>query len=320
MVFELSDSLIDDILFSMEDQNCKRMVSAKNCIVVPQDSLLWDSELKDKLPENACVDDDNFYELPVWSSGDGYELLDSFTEGLHSPFARAELKNVLVSGRGVFRNFKDVLKSYPEVERKFHFYKDSKMKMRVIEWYNGLRESWGLEKLDALNTDDVEEVDELVQNDFVFSQYDSVKDRNDVESTAGFLAEEYKKQFAGEIGDAVAEMVNRLSSFSSSEDKYGFVCHNLDEEFTGCVLVSSCPSYSKRTVTLTDFFVLQNYRGLGIGKELFSRCLAGLRSCGVQWILIANTIIPKTMVPLLNQYGFEKIGSGFVADLCKGEW
>jgi len=301
MVFELTDSLTENILFSMEDQEKKWMVDAEKETVVP-------------MQENFCTDEEKYYALPEWTSGDGFKLLEDFTGGLHSPLARAELKQVLVSGRGVFKNFKNILKAYPEVERKFHFYKDSQMKARLMEWYNDLRESWGLEKLE---TSDVEEVDDLVQNDFVIRQYDSVKDKNDVAEGAGFVAEEYRQQFGGEVGNAVAELWLRQSAYCDAGCKYGFVCHTQSDEFTGCVLVSLCPSSAKKTVLITDFFVHQNYRGLGIGKELFLECLAGLRKRGVQWVVTANTIIPEAMEPLLTQQGFEKVGSGFVADLSK---
>ena len=67
--------------------------------------------------------------------------------------------------------------------------------------------------------------------------------------------------------------------------------------------------------TMTDFFVPQNYRGLGIGKELLSRCIALLKNCGIQRFLLLNSIFPKFLEPLLVRFGFEKVGSGFVLNL-----
>ena len=120
----------------------------------------------------------------------------------------------------------------------------------------------------------------------------------------------------GELGNALAEVWKMLSSYGEPSSKYGFVCHSQTEEFTGCILTSLCPANARKTVCITDFFVLQNYRGLGIGRELFSTCLESLKKHGIQWVLIANTIIPESMEPLLIQLGFKKLGSGFMADLC----
>lgn len=314
MVFDLTDALADSILFSMEDQDCSWMVDAKNGVVIPQDVSFRNSAEYSSVPISAHIDDENYYALPEWNSGDGYSLLEDFTNDLHAPLARAELKQVLVSGRGVFRNFKNVLKAYPDVERKWHFFKDDRMRERLMDWYNELRESWGLEKLEK---SDVEEMDDLVKDDFMFCEYDSLKDRNDIAHGAALLAEEYKRQFNGEVGDAIATLWQRSSACCEADAKFGFVCRTQSDEFAGCALVARCPSSAKKTVTLTDFFVVQNYRGLGIGKELFSRCLVDLKNRGFQWVLVAGTVIPESMEPLLTQSGFVKIGSGFVADVCK---
>ena len=93
MTFELTDSLADDILFAMEDQQTARVVDAEHGTVVSSESV--------------NVDEVNFYALPVWSSGDGYSVLQEFTNNLHAPLAREELRRVLTGGRGVFRKFKE---------------------------------------------------------------------------------------------------------------------------------------------------------------------------------------------------------------------
>lgn len=301
MIFELTDSLEHDILFSMEDQETRRAVDAAGGMLVPADSV--------------AVDEENYYALPEWTSGDGYTLLKDFTNNLYTPLAREDLKRVLIGGRGVFRNFKNVLKSYPAVERRWHYYKDACMKKRLMEWYNTLRESWGFERLAVLDGEELEETEELVQDDFIFRAYDSVKDRDDIARGVVTVAEEYRTQFPCEVGDAVAYMWQEQSAHAAAEQKYGFVCRSQSDEFTGCIMVSFCPSSARKTVALTDFFVLQNYRGLGIGKELLSECLAGLKGRGVQWVLITNTIVPDSMESLLSQWGFKKLGSGFLADL-----
>lgn len=301
MIFELNAPLENDILFSMEDQEVRRAVDAAQGKLVPADSV--------------TIDEENYYALPEWSSSDGYALLQDFTDNLYAPLARAELKRVLVSGRGVFRNFKNVLKAYPEVERRWHFFKDSRMKARLTDWYNTLRESWGLEKLACQESDRSDETDELVQDDFIFRAYDPIKDRDDIARGVVTVAEEYSSQFPCEVGGAVACMWQRQSASVAAEQKFGFVCRTQSDEFAGCILVSFCPSSAKKTVALTDFFVLQNYRGLGIGKELLSECFAGLKRHGIQWFLIANTIIPESMEPMLARQGITKLGSGFLADL-----
>ncbi len=297
MVFELTDPLAEELIHAMENQDELYVLDAESGCVVPA--------------AEKEADEENIYTLPSWSSEDGYKMLETFVSELHAPLARAELKEVLVSGRGVFRNFKNVLKSYPEVDRKFHFYKEKEMRARLYDWYNALRESWGLEKLEQ----EADEVGDLVHEDFVFRGYDPVQDKDCVALGASAVAEEFKTMWPGEVGQAVSVLWHRQCEYGSPAGVNGFVCRTLSDEFTGCILVSPCPSSAKKTVIVTSYFVLQNYRGLGIGGELISTCLSHLRERGIQWVIIADSIIPKTLEPLLTRMGFEQTGFGFAADL-----
>ena len=304
MHFELTASLLNAILFAMEDQTTKRLVDARKGVLVLEEES-----------SGTVADEEFLYALPEWTSNDGFTMRSGFVENLHSPLAREELRLVLESGRGVFRNFKNVLKAYPEVERRWNLYKNKYMGHCIKEWYAALRESWGLEKLEDTSYGSEVETDEILNADFEFMTYDSVRDKEDVENGKRLLTEEYERQFQGELGKAVGDLW--LSFSNRQTDKAGFLCRTQTGEFIGCILFSFCPSSAKKTVAITDFFVVQDYRGLGIGKELFSMCLASLKEHGIQWTLLGNFIIPPAMEQMLTQWGFEHLGSGYVADLFK---
>lgn len=310
MVFELSSALLDSILFSMEDQTAIYAVDARGGVLVQAEG-----------DTGISIDEDEYYTLPSWDSSDGYNLLEDFANSVYAPLVRQELKQVLVSGRGVFRNYKNVLKQYPELDRKWHLFKNKRMNDRVLEWYNGLRESWGLEVLELEANDALSETCELLSDDFEFLEYDSVKDRNDIIYARSNITEEFTEQFAVEdealqVGKAAAFLLLQQMSFSKDENKKGFVCRSHSGDFTGCILYDFCSSSTNETVALTDLFVLQNYRGLGIGKELISLCLASLKENGIQWVIISNHLIPENLVPCLAQFGFERKGSFFIRYLA----
>ena len=304
MIFELSDSLKQNILFAMENQTVCSVVDAKECAVVEAGE-----------GEVIKADGERFYSLPEWTSADGYALLSDFTEKLHAPLAREELRTVLDSGRGVFRNFKNVLKAYPEVERRWHLYKNKCMNRRILQWYAELREEWGFEKLEESFCDSEEGTEELLEDDFEFLAYDSLRDTECVKREVKKLADEYSVQFSRDVSDALSCLWSENSETFS--EKSGFVCRTQSDDFAGCILASFCPSHAKNTVVVTDFFVVQNYRGLGIGRELLKRCIDELYKCGVQWILMGNFIVPPAMESLLSQMGFERLGSGYVANIFK---
>jgi len=300
MTFDLTESLVNDILFAMEDQdNVLKLDSCKGMLVLEEDST---------------DEKDRFYDLPVWSSEDGYNLMEEFTNNLYAPNVHSELRHVLVSGRGVFRNFKNVLKFYPETEKKWHLFKNAKMRDRVTLWYNDLRESWGLEKL-FLTEDSDESTEELLLNDFEFREFILAKDANEIEKGTESAVQELKTQFSNDLGSAIACMWKKLSSYSTDTSKFGFVCRTLTEEFAGCVLLDFCPPETAKTAVITDFFVVQEYRGLGIGEELLTKALSFCKKRGIRYIIICNTFIPQFMENLLFQKRFFKIGSGYAVDL-----
>lgn len=303
MTFELSDTIIDDILFSMEDQGSEWFFDSKNKTVASR-------EMVEEVGLEGDFNEDDFYELPSWNSDDGFELMESFTANLHTPAARAELRQVLSGGRGVFRNFKNVLKKYPEVERRWFLFKNKMMRARVSEWYSGLRESWGLERLAEEDIDMSQETDELLLDDFIFDEYDFGSDWSDVERGLSDLMDGNT-----ELERIKLFLLKHQSNVSKPENKYGFVCRTLEGEFAGCLLISESPSDLGKAVFFTDFFVVQNYRGLGIGRMLLSKSLAFLTNRGIRFCYVSGTLVPETFRLTFEQFGFKKNGPGFIIEL-----
>lgn len=301
MIFELTDSIAKEIAFYMENQ---------------ESEFVFDTVSKKVLPLSAVdesSDEENICSLPSWSSKDGFILLERFADGVRSKKLRAELKAVLANGRGVFRNFKIVLRKNPEIERRFYQFKEKEVHLRLMEWYNALREAWGLEKL----AEEADEPESLLHEDFTFRAYNPLKDGDCIARGADAVADEILEDNPGELGKALAELWRRRFGAFDAENAGGFVCRTLSDDFAGCLLFSECVSSTKKAVALAACFVAQNYRGLGIAKELFSLCFSELRIRGVQWFIIADSAIPQGMEPMLiDRFGCKNAGTCFVAPLC----
>ena len=250
--------------------------------------------------------------------------MEDFAENLHVEKVREELSEILSNGRGVFRNYKNVLKKYPHIEKRFLAFKRTKMRSVVVEWYNALRESWGLEKLEQ----DFDDYDDLIQQDFEFSPYNPEKDWDCVRSEAKKIADELRENFGGETGKAVAHFwLNRFNSAyyahsadnivnSESNGLCGIVCHTLSGDFAACLLFERL-TFAEGVVALTSVFANQNYRGLGIARELFSRGISYLKEHGVHSFIIADSAIPDFLEPLLARCGVQKKGSIYVLETAK---
>ena len=177
------------------------------------------------------------------------------------------------------------------------------MKKTVCEWYNALRESWGLETLDQ----DFYEYDDLVLEDFAFRTFSADMDSGNVAFLAGAFFEELKIQFSGELGSAISlQLKDQFDSINALTKNCtgGFVCRTLSDEFAGCILYSGLSS--KKVAFLNALFVNQNYRGLGIARELLSRSISTLTEDGIQFFIINNSFVPKMLKSTLTDLGFEE--------------
>lgn len=297
MSFELTDKLTNQIVEALENQEQEFVVDAENSTLVCKESVSSD---------NA-----NYYSLPQWNSTEGFNLRQEFVSNLHAPLVREELQKILHSGRGVFKNFKLTLKQYPEVEKLWNNYKYKFMINFINDWYNELREIWGLEKLD----NEPEDIEDLVQDDFIFQKYNS---KLDAELILHNVCADYTNNdndYSVQINKAIIELWERQFLYGNSYEQIGFICRTLSNEFAGCITVAPVSEKTTNIVTITSYFVPENLRGLGIGTKLLSMCLSELKSLKKEWILLTHTIVPDSLQPLLLRSGFEKIGSGFIAKI-----
>ena len=326
MTFGITDKIVDDIIFAMENQNSLFVFNAEKNQVVAIDSEIVADDL---------VEQEKGYVLPVWEPENGFKLLEDFTATLRNSKIRAELRQILSNGRGVFKNFKNALKQYPSIERCFHSFKTRKMRSVVYDWYNSLRENWGLESFSFAQKN--ENSDDLLKQDFQFSVYNSKEDLDCIAEEAGEIAEEIKDFYPEKAGFAIGQHWLRRFNYLIS-DSCGFVCRTTSDDFAGCLLFSLSESLDSKSLDLrfsdseskklkssenqneaaffTACFVNQNYRCMGIASELFFSCVSHLRERGIHWFIIAETSVPEFLEPLLNRCGFEKSGSVYLAHLA----
>lgn len=293
MTFNLTETLITAICGALENQEDTFLVYAE------EPSLVSGTENQ--------PDEDKFYSLPEWNSADGFKLMEDFTDIVHQPLVKEELLDVLHSGRGVFRNYKIVIKKYPEVEKKWHVYKNKVMQNYVKTWYNGLCEIWGLEKLDIESESDLD----LVHDDFTFKKMDLSRDKETILKLTTITTDD-------DITESVQNAVNILwkkhfESFDTANHT-GFICHSLDEDFAGCISTAQV-SENSDVMILTNLYVPEHFRGLGIGSELLQMTMSELKNSGKKWLMLPNIILPEAIEPLLLKSGFKKMMSGFAADL-----
>jgi ribosomal protein S18 acetylase RimI-like enzyme len=263
MLFELTNALIDDILFSMEDQEGEFLLDTQEGVV---------ANTTGEFDEPLETDGDRYIDLPEWDSSDGFRLMERFTASLRNPLVREELSGALNRGKGVFRAFKDILSRHPEAEKLWFAYKEREMRREILRWYNALREEWGLDQIGM----EPEETGDLVLEDFRFRAGAPGDEA---------AARELHRLCAEEQRNSAAE---QQTCFPGGESPWAFpgdlalTAETAGGEFAGYIAAVK----QGASLHICALETNPGYRGLGIGEALLSRFLEALEGEGFSQINI----------------------------------
>jgi GNAT superfamily N-acetyltransferase len=301
-MFELSDEIVRQVIFGMENQNNRYVVDVSDGRVVREDTL-------DVRPERDMYDPTaSYYPLPEWKSSDGFQLMQRFLTELPNPHLRSELNDILLSGKRVFRRFKDRLSEHPEAQRRYYGFKFLEMRNHVIEWYNTIREIRGLDALEIGIEDDL---GDLILTDIVIESA--------ADGEAGDLAGIDRQAFdesMSELPPDVADFVyarNRASRPAVEDPRsIVLVARNPIGDICGYLWAFREELVTERTVvTIVQLYVMSDYRRLGIAGALLDRCEQMCDRIGAAVVLgFDGALDHRTEV--LERRGYIPLGAAFV--------
>lgn len=208
-----------------------------------------------------------YVELPQWEPANGFRMMERFVAVVRNTALQRQLRSVLFSGKGVFKNFKNLLKSHPQGEKQWFAFREEEMTRYITQWYNQLREVYGLEQLG----EEPEDNEELLQDDFILREYDAAKDEEKRILAINSFMSEQEVQWPGELGLVLSSLWQEKKAKGEQHHILSLMAETIGGDFAGCIEATLYPSYVKETVLLTSFFVLEQYRGLGIGKKLLEQ-------------------------------------------------
>jgi GNAT superfamily N-acetyltransferase len=258
MQFELSEALIKDLLFSMEDQMGNFLLDTQEGVIIGEEDNGFDKAKEDR---------DRYIPLPGWDSSDGFRLMEHFTAGLRNPSARDELAGALNRGRGVFRAFKDIISRYPEIEKLWFSFKERGMRRETLRWYNALREQWGLDRVGM----EPEETGDLVLEDFRF--HPAGDDDREAACALHRSCLEEMRIYAAERGLGTVYEEDLYRTGWSFPGDLSLVVETGSGDFAGYIAAA-------RQGGVLEIYALEvrsEYRGLGIGESLLARFLEEAR-------------------------------------------
>jgi len=280
MRFEFDKILTDEILFYMENKDGEFLLDTQHAKVV-------------KIDEDGGEfgDESRFIPLPEWDSNDGFRLMEKFAVELKNPVIRYELQEALNAKRGVFRLFKNVLCRYPEAEKLWLSYKTKKMKEQALEWYNALREEWGLEPVG----DEPEDISSIIQEDFIFRE-GKESDEQEISALHKICTEN------------LSEDERRVISKTETNNYSGVFClvaETASGDFCGYIRADKTGDCLK----ITRLQVKPEYRGMGIGKTLLAKFLEKTAGQSAVFDLPANS---GFFSRVLHIEGFKPVMERFV--------
>ncbi len=299
--FELTSELIDQIIYCMENQGKNFLFHIPSKSISPTEDV--DETRLEEKPEE-------WIPLPVWGSSEGFQLMERFVSSLNNPVYREVLRNALSSGKGVFRNFKNALKEKPEVEKLWYLFKEKQMKEEVLDWYNALRESWGLARIPNLPA---EETEDLVLSDF------TIESCPDHMKTA--VEELDRKAFQDSFSDEQPEIVDfcfvtRHRKKLETGCSVVFVAFSPASELAGFVWMLESELQNGISIGwLYQLFVEPEFRGLGIAKSLLETYIRTAKMRGISRVFVDLHGNAMQLNESLVLMGFSQFGGTYALEL-----
>lgn len=93
--------------------------------------------LDELLADEGAEDDEDIYDrfrmIPKQDSQEGYQDMQDYIRSVDDKHLQ-ELLEVAIQGPGAFRRFKDVLYRYPEAQKNWFSFRDTRQQQRIMDW------------------------------------------------------------------------------------------------------------------------------------------------------------------------------------------
>ncbi len=298
--FDLTSELLNQMIHAMEDQNADYFFD------VSEGSLRDAAQVADpEAPELVPI--------PDWEPSDGFELMESFVAGLANPEWQERLRGALAGGRGAFKRFKATAKQNHHVMAAWRRHKRRRMQRRVYDWYNDLRNSWGLNPLEP--EEGSEDRQALLFEDFSLRRTSLGGYRKAIRELLGAAHRELYRKLPAPLAEALYEEPPWLAPGATgdpapetSEAPEGIVALDPEEELAGVV-------WGRRRgalLELTEVLVRPIYRGIGLGGLLFDRWMDDAIADGAHYLLIRRGLAHPAIRALAAARDFEATEVGYL--------
>ncbi len=285
-VFDLSDKVVEQVVFAMEDQERKTVIDLETGEVLPAEGR----------------EGGRYVDPPSWSSREGFKLMEDFLCSVRQPSARRELSAALGRGRGVFKAFKEALAQREELERAFRDFKIKAMRRTIASWYDDQREALGLERLGP----EPEDTNELLVSDLEIRLAELSEARSLLDPLVSQAEEESLEYLPASV--AAFEFDRLRDELDAEEDSVVAIADDGEGGALGVALAFRYAVGERAFGRIPFLFVGRDFRRMGLGRTLLGSLAAGLRAEGIGIIVVDSPFLPPEMAPALSALGYQAYG------------
>ncbi len=312
MINRLTAELTDQIIYGMENQEDFFVLNIETGEVRAED-LSWPDE---------TTSGSSLERIPRWKPADGFQLMERFVDSLNNPVFRERLRGALTGGRGVFRNFKNILKEREDIQRLWFLFKEKEMRTRVQEWFGQICEARGLSLL-GMEGEEPEDTDDLVFSDFRVDdapqEMSEDLDTWDLKAMKEALADSppefvYLQYLARRRLTGVDPDSLTVLRLSAPDGETAGIIWGTDAWLSAEVsaVLQADPGVS----FIMQLYIEPEYRGLGMSRILLQAYLERSRERGVKRVVLDLWgSIPEGLRHMFIEYGFEMYRESLMLEL-----
>ena len=279
---EVTEEILERVVYGMENQKDRLFLDLSD------GNLRLEQEI-----------DGTSIPIPPWGPTEGYRLMDGFAGTLPDTVFKERLLDILHSGTGVFRHFKDALKQRPELEGLWRCHKKREMRKTALSWLSRWSEALALEDLGP----EPEDWEDLALADFAVREaksgdWESIRDWDQVAVTEDYpeiSPDERCSAMASERRDAELEDGDVIVAESPSGEIVGFSWIIIEGES------------GRLNGRLIQVYVRPEFRGLGIGRMLAGKSLERASDKGATILSVRTGASGKLLNPYFERIGFAPV-------------
>lgn len=292
-MFELDTAILEAIIFAMENQKGASLVDA-----------LTGAVLEAGMEPATGAD---MVRAPVWTSGDGFKLMERFARSVSEPEAGLALRAALTHGKGVFRAFKDALDGFPEVNRLWYEYKTAAMGRRVRSWYERLKAERGLAALG----NEPEDLDGLVDLEYELSCGDELP------GAAQDITEACRRELSERCNPALVDYsMDNFWRLVDSAGKNAVSWCTASSAALPCAALAALvrlPRLDASAGVVPFLYVEPAHRRQGLGLRLIELMDEDRRDAGLPALCLDMPYLPAGFGRALSSRGWEPYGIRYLS-------